>query len=101
MKRLISHRIVLLHGEDQLVGVRGADLGCSLFRASENISSLPQMAAGFRLAVVVVVISRRTVRKPSCIARNFPRCSPSFSDCAPWLSECLVPRFQIGFGCRP
>ena len=88
----------LVDGEDQLVGIRGAVLGRSLFRASESISLLPRMAAGFRLAVVVVVIPSRNYslsiqvdrsRKPCYIARNFPKCSPSFSDCTPWLSECL------------
>ena len=52
----------LADGEDQLVGIRGAVLGSSLFRASESISSLPRMVAGFRLAGIVVVIpSRRTM----------------------------------------
>ena len=56
----------LVDGDDQLVGICGAVLGCSLFRASESISSLPRMVAGFRLAVVVVVIpSRRTIAFPS------------------------------------
>ena len=99
----------LVDGEDQLLGVRGAALDCSLFRASESISSLPRMVVGFRLAVVVIVIpGRRTIPFPSrlivavsLVVWNIPKRSPSFSDCAPWLSECLVPCFQIGFGCRP
>ena len=46
----------LVDGEDQLVGIPGAVLGCSLSRVSESMSSLPRLAAGFRLAVIVVVI---------------------------------------------
>ena len=55
----------LVDGEDQLVGVRGPDLRCFFFRASESISSPPRMVAGFRLAVVVIVVpSRRTMPFP-------------------------------------
>ena len=55
----------LVDGEDQLVGVRGAVLRCSLFPASESISSLRRMVAGFRLAVLVIVVpSRRTTSFP-------------------------------------
>ena len=83
----------LVDGEDQLVGIRGAVLGCSLFRASESISSLPRMVAGFRLAVAVAVIpSQRTIAFPSrlIVAVSLvisPETSPTVPlHRAPWLS---------------
>ena len=81
--------------EDQLVGIRGAvsdgcwfQIGCSSrsHTKSKNYSLSIQVGRS---------------RKPRYIARNFLKCSPSFSDCTSWLSGCLVPCFRIGFGCEP